>query len=190
MNEEFTKFPENLPQPVDDGASDHLLGMTVPDFILPSTKEPALDISKINSCYKVLYFFPMIAIPGETMPSSEWNNIPGARGCTPQNISMSKYNNDFKIYDAISIGISTQPINELTKISYIRKFLQTLVSDSNLEFQEKLNIPTFQFENKVMYKRMTLVVRESKINKVFYPIFPPDKHIFEIIEWLKNNSTF
>ncbi|MDH3765525.1 MAG: redoxin family protein [Nitrosopumilus sp.] len=188
MNEEFTKLPEGLPQPIDDGASNHLLGMTIPHMVLPSTKDSALDISKICSRYKVLYFFPMIAVPGEAVPSSGWNDIPGARGCTLQNISMSKHNDDLQRYDAASIGISTQSIDELTKVSSLRKFLQPLVSDSNLEFQEKLNIPTFQFESKTMYKRLTLIVRESKIVKMFYPIFPPDKHIFEILEWLGNNS--
>ena len=101
---------------------------------------------------------------------------------------MSEYHDGLQRYDAASIGISTQSIDELTKVSSLRKFLQPLVSDSNLEFQEKLNIPTFQFESKTMYKRLTLIVRESKIVKVFYPIFPPDKHIFEILEWLGNNS--
>ena len=188
MNKEFTKLPEGLPQPMDDGASDHLLGMTIPKMALPSTKDHTLDLSKICSRYKILYFFPMIAIPGENVPSSGWNDIPGARGCTPQNVSMSEYNYDLQRYDTASIGISTQSISELAKASSLRKFLQPLVSDSNLEFQEKLNIPTFQFESKVMYKRLTLVVRESRIVKVFYPIFPPDKHVFEILEWLEKDS--
>lgn len=188
MTEEFTKLPDNLPRPDDDGASDHLLGMTVPNFILPSTKDSALDLSKIDSCYKILYFFPMISIPGENVPSSGWNDIPGARGCTPQNISISNHGDDLQKYDAISIGISTQPINELIKVSHLRNLLQPLVSDSGLEFHEKLNITTFQFEGKVVYKRLTLIVRESRIVKVFYPIFPPDKHVFEILEWLENDS--
>jgi peroxiredoxin len=188
MNKEFTKLPDGLPQPIDDGTSEHLLEMTIPKMVLPSTKDPTLDLSNIYSRYKVLYFFPMIAIPGEAMPSSEWDKIPGARGCTPQNVSMSKHSSDLQRYDVVSIGISTQSIVELTKVSFIRKFLQPLVSDSNLEFQEKLNIPTFQFENNVMYKRLTLIVRGSRIVKVFYPIFPPDKHVFEILKWLENDS--
>ncbi len=188
MGEEFIKLPEGLPQPIDDGKSDHLLGMTIPRMSLLSTKDPVLDLSEIDSRYKILYFFPMVAIPGEHVPSSEWDNIPGARGCTPQNISMSKHHNDLQRYDAASIGISTQSIDDLTKISSLRKFLQPLVSDSDLKFQEKLNIPTFRFESKMMYKRLTLIVLESLIVKVFYPIFPPDKHIFEILKWLENDS--
>ncbi len=187
MDGEFIRLPEDLPQPIDDGESDHLLGMTIPCMSLSSTKDPVLDISKIDSRYKILYFFPRIAIPDENVPSSEWNGIPGARGCTPQNISMSKHNSDLQRYDATSIGISTQSIDELVKVSSLRKFLQPLVSDSNLEFQNKLNIPTFQFEGNAMYKRLTLVVLESRIVKVFYPVFPPDKHIFEILTWLEND---
>ena len=188
MDEIITKLPEGLPQPIDDGASDHLLGMTIPDIVLPSTKNSSLDLSKINFRYKVLYFFPMIIIPGENIPAPEWNDIPGARGCTPQNISMSEHNDDLRRYGAMAIGISTQSIDKLTKVSSIRKFLQALVSDSNLKFHKNLNIPTFQFEGKTMYKRLTLIVKESKIIKVFYPVFPPDKHIFEILTWLEKDS--
>ena len=188
MDIKFTKLPEDLPPPIDDGESDHLLGVTIPNIVLLSTKNSLLDLSEMRSRYKVLYFFPMIAIPGENVPSSKWNNIPGARGCTPQNISMSKHSNDLHIYDAVPIGISTQSINELTKVSCFRKFLQPLVSDDDLKFHKSLNIPIFKFEGKTMYKRLTLIVRDSRIVKVFYPIFPPDKHIFKILEWLENNS--
>ena len=188
MEEDFTTLPDGLPQPIDDGASDHLLGMTIPDMTLPSTKNLTLDISKICSHYKVLYFFPMIAVPGENVPSLEWNDVPGARGCTPQNISISDHGKDLKRYDTVSIGISTQPISELIKASSLRKLSQPLISDKDLKFHKSLRMPTFQFKNEIMYKRLTLIVRESRIVKVFYPIFPPDKHIFEILRWLEKNS--
>ena len=187
MDEEFTKLPGGLPRPVDNGESDHLLGMKIPRMLLLSTKDHVLDLSKIDSRYKILYFFPMLAVPGEHVPSSEWNDIPGARGCTPQNISMSKCDDDLQRYGAMSIGISTQSIDKLTKVSSLRKFLQPLVSDRDLEFKNKLDVPVFQFKGDTMYKRLTLVVQESRIVKVFYPIFPPDKHIFEILTWLENN---
>ena len=187
MNEDLTKLPGNLPQPDNDGMSDHLLGMIIPSIILPSTKKDSLDLSKIVTHYVILYFFPMMSVPEKRLPSG-WNNIAGARGCTPQNITINEHKEDLLKYDAIPIGISTQPIDELTKLSSLRKLSQPLLSDSNLEFREKLNIPTFQVENNTMYKRLTLIVKESKIIKVFYPVFPPDRHIFEILEWLENDS--
>ena len=187
MNDEFTKLPDNLPQPNDDGSCDHLLGMTIPSIVLPSTKTDLHDIYKSDTHFVVLYFFPMMALPEKSL-LLEWNDIPGARGCTPQNITINEHIKDLQKYDASVFGISTQSIDELTKLSLLRKFSQPLISDSGLIFQENLSIPTFQVEDKTMYKRLTLIVKESKIIKVFYPIFPPDKHIFEILEWLENNS--
>ncbi len=187
MDENLAELPEGLPQPKDDGASDHLLGMIVPSITLQSSIGDSLDVSRVKSEFVVLYFFPMMAIPEKRLPSG-WNNIAGARGCTPQNITINEHRDDLLKYDATSVGISTQPIDELTKLSSLRKFSQPILSDNSLKFQENLNIPTFQVENKTMYKRLTLILKESKVIKVFYPVFPPDKHIFEILEWLENNS--
>ena len=187
MNKDLTKLPDNLPQPDDDGKSDHLDGITIPRIILTSTKG-GMDLSKINTQYMVLYFFPMMSVPEKTLPSG-WNDIPGARGCTPQNITINEHIKDLQKYDVRVYGISTQSIDELTELSLLRKFSQPLISDTSLKFQEKLHIPTFQVENKKMYKRLTLIVKNSKIVKVFYPVFPPDKHIFEILEWFETNSS-
>ena len=187
MNVDLTKLPYDLPQPIDDGSCNHLLGITISNSTLPSTKGDFLNICKIDTQFVILYFFPMIGISEKNIPSG-WNSIPGARGCTPQNITISDHIDDLQDYDAIPIGVSTQPIDELSKISSIRGFSQIILSDNSLKLQQKLNIPTFQFENKTMYKRLTLILKKSKIIKVFYPVFPPDKHIFEILEWLKNYS--
>jgi len=186
MNDEFTKLPDNLPQPNDDSSCDHLLGRTIPNIILTSTKGH-VELFRINTQYMVLYFFPMMALPEKSLPSG-WNDIPGARGCTPQNIAINEHIKDLQKYNASPFGISTQSIDELTKLSLLRKFSQPLISDSGLIFQEKLSIPTIQVENMTMYKRLTLIVKDSKIIKVFYPIFPPDKHIFEILKWFEINS--
>ena len=130
----------------------------------------------------------MMSVPEKALPS-EWNDIPGARGCTPQNITINEHIEDLQEYDVRICGISTQSINELIKLSLLRKLSQLLISDSSLKLQEKLQIPIFHVENKTMYKRLTLIVKNFKIVKVFYPIFPPDKHIFEILEWFKTNPS-
>jgi peroxiredoxin len=162
MNENLTNLPKGLPEPIDDGLCDHLLGQT---------------LSSIEDKYVILYFLPMMAIPGNDLPVG-WNRIPGARGCTPQHIAIDYRRRDLLRYNAIAIGISSQPVD----------LSQQLISDDKLEFKKKLNLPTFSIGDKIYYKRVTLIVKDSKIVKVFYPIFPPDKHIFEIIKWLKNNT--
>jgi peroxiredoxin len=37
-------------------------------------------------------------------------------------------------------------------------------------------------------KRLTLVVKDGKIEKVFYPVFPPDKHGAQVVAWLKRKT--
>jgi peroxiredoxin len=187
MNDEFTKLPDNLPIPENDGTTNHLLGRQIPDVILPSTKDSFFDLSNIDREYGILYFFPMMTIPGKDLPLN-WNDIPGARGCTPQNISFSENNTTLEEFDAISIGISSQPIYDLEQLASKRKLSQILVSDNKLEFQKRLDVPTFDVEDKTVYKRLTLVIKNSKIIKVFYPVFPPDKHVFEVLKWLENEN--
>lgn len=186
MNEDLTKLPDDLPQPENDVACDHLLGKMVPNILLPSTNGDSLDACTVNTKFVIMYFFPMMAVSEKDLPTG-WNGIPGARGCTPQNISIHEHKDHLLKYGATAIGISTQPIEDLSKLSYMKGFSQAIMSDNSLKFKEKLGIPTFHVENKTMYKRLTLILHKSKIIKVFYPIFPPDKHIFEILEWLENN---
>ena len=107
MNHDLTKIPKDLPRPENDGACDHLLGMTITNITLPSTNHDSLSIDEINTHFVILYFFPMMALPGKNIPL-EWNNIPGARGCTPQNIAINEHKDDLQKYDATPIGVSTQ----------------------------------------------------------------------------------
>ena len=186
MTKDLEQLPGDLPQPRDDGKSTHLVGITIPSVVLAST-EGITDVSKMDARYIVLYFFPMMSVPERALPSG-WNDIPGARGCTPQNIAINEHIEDLQEYGVRVCGISTQSIDELTELSSSRKLSQLLISDSSLKFQEAMQIPIFHVENKTMYKRLTLIAKNSKIIKVFYPIFPPDKHIFEILEWFETNS--
>ena len=62
-----------------------------------------------------------------------------------------------------------------------------ILSDYGLIFTKALKLPTFSIDDKIFIKRITLIVDNAKIVKVFYPIFPPDKHIYEILDWLKEN---
>lgn len=189
MNDKFTILPENLPVPEKDEKINHLLGQHVPKIILPATIDSFFDFSSINNRYEILYFFPLMGMCQKEMPQG-WNNIPGARGCTPQNISINKHLTDLAEYDVIPIGISTQSIADLKQLSSIRNLSQILVSDNKLEFQKHLNLPVFTLDGNTMYKRLTLVVKNSKIIKIFYPVFPPDKHIFELLEWLEEDSNY
>ena len=83
MGADYSHLPADLPVPEDDGAADHLSGMALPQIHLPSTLGDAADLAEIPSGLLVVYVYPRTGTPGEPSPTG-WDDIPGARGCTPQ----------------------------------------------------------------------------------------------------------
>ena len=83
--EQQTDFPlpANLPEPVDDGAADHLVGMAVPRVSLSSMAGRRVDLMSLSATRTILYCYPITGVPGKPLLEG-WDMIPGARGCTPQ----------------------------------------------------------------------------------------------------------
>jgi peroxiredoxin len=59
-----------------------------------------------------------------------------------------------------------------------------VLSDEHFALTNALRLPTFTVEGMTLMKRLTLVIRGGRIEHVFYPVFPPDKHAEEVIAWL------
>jgi peroxiredoxin len=106
MTQYFSKLPPNLPVPVNDGASDRLLGKNLPHVILASTSGNQINLADIQDKI-VLYCYPMTGKPGVKLPA-DWDLIPGARGCTPQSCSFRDHYQELQALDAQVYGISTQ----------------------------------------------------------------------------------
>ena len=62
-----------------------------------------------------------------------------------------------------------------------------VLSDQQLKFSNALKLPTFSVSEKKFIKRLTLIIEKSVIKHCFYPILKPDKHIFDVLDWLKKN---
>jgi peroxiredoxin len=80
--ESFVELPKDLPVPIDDGACNHLLNQALPSMLLSSTQGRDVDLSAISGRV-VIYCYPMTGKPNVSLPEG-WDQIPGARGCTPQ----------------------------------------------------------------------------------------------------------
>ena len=182
----LSKLPSNLPLPEDDGACNYLEGAAMPDISLPNQDNKFLKLKRNDSFRIVLYCYPMTGNPNKALPDN-WDNIPGARGCTPQTCSFrDNYDNLIK-YNAMPIGLSTQLVFDIKEMVTRLRIPYDVVSDSELKFINLMNLPTFRIKNFVFIKRLTLIIDKSIIKKVFYPIFPPDLHIYDVCDWLKKN---
>lgn len=179
----LTDLPQNLPIPQDDGKCNHLLGSFLPKIKLISTSDNQIDLSTLEGL-SVIYFYPMTGRPDIVLPQ-DWNEIPGARGCTPQSCSFRDNFEELKKLKLNVYGASTQS-NEYQKEMVQRLALPyEVLSDENLELTKKLNLPTFEVDGMILTKRVTIICEDTKIIKVFYPVFPPQKNVEDVIAFVK-----
>lgn len=173
-----------LPQPEDDGACAHLTGMSLCKAQLPATDGAHVDLPALSGT-TVLYIYPMTGRPDQTLPQG-WNEIPGARGCTPQSCSFRDHYADLKALAVDHLyGLSTQTTEYQREAAERMHLPFPLLSDAKLEFAKAMRLPTFDVDGMVLLKRMTMIVRDATIRKVFYPVFPPDQNAADVIAWLK-----
>jgi peroxiredoxin len=178
------ELPDDLPVPEDDGAADHLPGMRLPSVPLASTSGEIVDLSALPG-RTVVYCYPMTGRPDRSLPAG-WDEIPGARGCTPQSCSFRDHHAELKSLGANVFGASTQD-TEYQREAATRLHLPfALLSDSDLALAGALGLPTFEVDGMVLLKRLTLVIDEGWIEKVFYPVFPPDRSAEEVVAWLED----
>ncbi|QYJ14321.1 Peroxiredoxin Bcp [Rubrobacter xylanophilus DSM 9941] len=187
MPADFLDLPENLPVPEDDGACDHLPGARVPSIALPATSGERVDLSSLPGT-TVVYCYPMTGRPGTPLPEG-WDGIPGARGCTPESCGFRDRHADFTALGARVFGMSTQSTDYQREAKERLGLPFELLSDEGLGFCRAIGLPTFEVEGMVLVKRLTLVVRDGKIEHVFYPVFPPDTHAAEVAGWLRERGT-
>ena len=178
------ELPNDLPIPEDDGAADHLPGMRLPSVPLASTSGEIVDLSALPG-RTVVYCYPMTGRPDRSLPAG-WDEIPGARGCTPQTCSFRDHHAELRSLGASVFGSSTQD-TEYQREAATRLHLPfALLSDSDLALAGALGLPTFEVDGMVLLKRLTLVIDEGWIEKVFYPVFPPDRSAEEVVAWLED----
>jgi peroxiredoxin len=187
------ELPKDLPVPQDDGACDHLTGMKLPAIALRSTRGGTVDLAGLGGT-TVIYIYPRTGRPDREVPTG-WNEIPGARGCTPQSCAFRDHFEELKRAGAARVfGLSTQDT------AYQREAVERLhlpfelLSDEELKFAKALNLPTFEVDGMKLIRRLTLIARDRQIApsrrgepaivKVFYPVFPPDRNASDVLAWL------
>ena len=177
-------LPPNIPVPQDDGAASHLAGMALPELALPATDGSTVELSKLKG-RTVVYIYPRTGVPGVDLPPG-WNEIPGARGCTPQSCGFRDHAGELKRLGVAQLyGISTQDTAYQQEAATRLHLPFAILSDEKLALTKALKLPTFTAAGMTLLKRMALVIDDGVITKAFYPVFPPDKNAEEVVAWLQ-----
>jgi peroxiredoxin len=180
-----TFLPPDIPVPQDDGAARHLAGMKLPDIALAATSGSDVNLARLAG-RTVLYIYPRTGVPGVDAPPG-WDDIPGARGCTPQSCGFRDHFAELKgLGVAHLFGLSTQDTGYQREVAERLHLPFAILSDAKLALTRALRLPTFTTSGMTLLKRMALVVDDGVIAAVFYPVFPPDKNAAEVIAWLRS----
>ena len=83
------------------------------------------------------------------------------------------------------LGISAQTPAEQAEFAEREHIPFPLLADPGLRLADALRLPTFEVEGMTLYRRLTLVARQGRIVKAFYPVFPPDRNAAEVLAWLR-----
>ena len=183
MSQSAFPLPSDLPRPVDDGAAAHLAGLRLPDVVLQATDHSLVNLAELSGLC-IIYVYPMTGRPGVPLPEG-WEAIPGARGCTPQSCSFRDRHDELTALGARVFGLSVQASDDQREARARLHLPFQLLSDSTLTLKHALQLPSFVAAGRELYKRLTLVADQGCIRKVFYPVFPPDRNVDEVLAWLR-----
>jgi peroxiredoxin len=175
-----------IPAPVDDGAMSHLVGTRLPPVALPATDGATVTLSTIPGRV-VVYGYPMTGQPGVALPVG-WDDVPGARGCTPQTCAFRDHQAELRAAGATAtFGVSTNGLDYQREAAERLHLPFPLLSDEALALTHAADLPTLTVDGRVLLKRFALVLDDGCVTKVFYPVFPPDQNAPDVLAWLIAN---
>src|SRR5262249_17106148 len=173
-----------IPAPQDDGAARHLDGRHLPEIALPATDGTAVTLAALPG-RTVVYAYPRMGKPDQIAVVEAWDEIPGARGWTPQSCAFRDHFAELRAAGATHVfGLSTQDTAYQREAVERLKLPFAILSDEKLALATALRLPTFAVAGLTLIKRLALVIDDGLIVKVFYPVFPPDRNAGEVLAWL------
>jgi len=183
-------LPADLPIPVDDGSCDHLAGLSWPSVPLRSTRGIWVSLAAVEAEWLVVYCYPRTGLPHQDPPGglAAWDAIPGARGCTPQACSYRDHHAQLVQHGAQVFGVSTQDTEYQREVVERLHLPFELLSDSTLELVRALRLPTFSVAGQTLIRRLTLVGRGGRIDKCFYPVFPPNSDAGNVLRYISRDA--
>lgn len=172
-----------IPAPVDDGAASHLEGTQLPELALPATDGTVVSLGTTPGRV-VVFAYPRTGRPGEPALVEDWDQIPGARGCTPQSCAFRDLHGALLAAGVARVfGLSTQPTDDQREAVRRLHLPFALLSDRQLALVRAIDLPTFEVAGETLIKRLAMIVDEGRVAKVFYPVFPPDRNASDVLAW-------
>ncbi|MDX2264144.1 MAG: peroxiredoxin [Hyphomicrobiales bacterium] len=181
------KFPDHAPRPVDDGAASHLPGIGLPPIGLKATTGETVRLDRLIG-RTIVFVYVRSRLPGQTALFDYWDTIPGATGCTVESCGFRDLYLDFIRAGARIFGLSAESPSHQKQASARLNLPFPLLSDERFDFAMPMRLPMLDVNEYTFLKRLTFVAKDGVIERVFYPVFPPDTHADEVLAWLRTQK--
>ncbi|MEZ5777953.1 MAG: peroxiredoxin [Paracoccaceae bacterium] len=159
-------------------------GTRLPPIPLDATSGDRIDLSRLRG-RTVVYAYPRTS-PPDAPPIEGWDQIPGARGCTPQSCAFRDHHAELLAAGASAVfGLSTQPTGYQSEVVERLHLPFALLSDHELALAKALGLPTFEAGGMVLLKRLTLILRDGAIERLIYPVTEPARNAEDVIALLQ-----
>jgi peroxiredoxin len=149
-----------------DVVVEHLLAVVVPDVALPATDGSTVRLARLGAGRTVVHADAMTGTPD------------GWEGFRDRHAELAGAG-------AAVLGLSTQPTGVQREAARRLGLPFALLSDAALELTSALRLPTAVVEGATVIERLTLVLRDGRIEHVFHPATAGDAHATEVLAWLQ-----
>ena len=164
--------------------SEKLTGTAIPSLILTTTNGNDIDLASLKGT-TIVYAYPRTSPPNEP-PIEGWDQIPGARGCTPQSKDFAARHDEIITAGADRVfGLSTQDSAYQSELKNRLGLPFDIISDNKLVLADALNLPTFDVGGMTLLTRLTLIIRDGMIARVFHPVTDPAGSASEVLDYLR-----
>ena len=162
-------------------------GVKLPDLTLPTTDGTGLSLAQCMG-RSVLAVYPWTGRPGRSDPP-HWDEIPGAHGSTPELVGFRDRMPDFARLGIRLYGLSRQTQDYQIEMARRLKLPFPILSDAEGRFTAALDLPIFATGGVTYLTRLTLVILDGAIERVFFPIKDPPKHASAVLTALQSESS-
>jgi peroxiredoxin len=171
---------------LDDCAANQLAGARLPSIALPSTKGTAINLATLSG-RSLLIIYPWTGRPGQPNPPN-WDDIPGAHGSTPELEGFRDRHAEFARLGLRLFGLSRQTTGYQRELAERLALPFPILSEAEGRLSAELDLPTFATGGETYLRRLTLLSRDGKIERVFYPIPDPAGHAADILRWVEREG--
>ena len=154
----------------------------MPDIALPTTAGNTVSFARLPG-RSIVYCYPWTGRPG-LRQSSRLGRHPGAHGSTPQTEGFRNLYAGFRQVGADVYGLSTQSTSYQHELAQRLALPFSLLSDESFVLARALELPTFATGGVTYLKRLTLAIKDGRIERVYYPVPLPAAHAREVCAWL------